>query len=124
MAVIKRNIVPGCQIEIEAKTPVEAFDQLGRFSEILSIDTCKCGGGVKHERRNATSSDGKRCVYYSLRCLKCGMQFDFGQNQDGENLFAKHDKGWYRWTPDHTANDGGSQPQQQSQQPQHDETPF
>ena len=44
--------------------------------------------------------------YFSLVCLECGAQFQFGQRKDGETLFPKRldehgqllpDRGWKVW---------------------------
>ena len=91
-------------VEVEGTGVKEIIEALTPFYDVFGERECgKCGSqelAVNH--RKAQSYD-----YYSLKCLACGCQLDFGQHQEGGTLFPKRklpsgeydsqQKGWYFW---------------------------
>jgi hypothetical protein len=101
---IKIKVGKQAVVEAEVGSVKEAIQALSPYYEVFGEAACgKCGSeqlAVNH--REAGGYD-----YYSLRCLSCSCQLDFGQHQQGGTLFPKRklpdgswdsqNQGWYHW---------------------------
>ena len=86
-----------CTLEVDVANINLAFRFLSQASEIFGVKQCgRCQGKhVRPDFRQAKTTDGKNCEYYSIKCLNpdCRAEYKFGQRQDGKNsLFPK---GWH-----------------------------
>ena len=93
-------------LEFDCANPKDALKELSVYGEVFAERSCGQCKKVElaYEHREWDGHD-----YYSLRCLSCGAQLDFGQHKNGRTLFAKRklksgelDKlnhGWYHYKP-------------------------
>ena len=91
-------------LEVDAQGVKEAVKALGEYGEVFSERNCgQCGSeDLAYQHRE---HDGN--AFYSMKCVACGAQLDFGQHRHGGTLFAKRKRadgqfdrehrGWYRW---------------------------
>lgn len=94
---VRWRINERCELELNPASPKDLVKELAAYQEVLIDRKCgACGAEtIKHEHRVHDGND-----FYSLRCLACGAQLDYGQHKTGQTLFAKRDKGnhgWYKY---------------------------
>lgn len=89
-------------VEFEADTQRDIFEQIAKFQEVFEEDVCgKCG----NERLKFIVRTVDDNQYYELRCVKCGAKLAFGSHKKGGGLFPKRkdgdkwlpDNGWVKW---------------------------
>ena len=84
------------RVEVEGKTQKDIFEQIAQFQEVFDNPTCGlCGStNIKFVCRTVQYTDEKTgkvkdAKYYEMKCVDCGAVLEFGQLQDGEDLFPK-----------------------------------
>ena len=94
-----------CEVEVEGAGVKECFAELAGAIEVFGMSTC----GACDSTLTAPSVrevDGNK--YYSIHCLSCGAEMNFGQRrQDGALFPRRKDKegrplpsnGWTKWQP-------------------------
>ena len=75
MKVNYTNLSGRINVDIEADTQIEIFEQLAHFQEIFDESVCgKCGSeNVRFQVRTVEDN-----LYYELRCMDCGAKLSFG----------------------------------------------
>lgn len=75
-------------IEIDAESPKSAITQLSDYTEVFVGHVCGLceSTEIAWSHREHGGHD-----YYSVKCVACGAERNFGQHKNGRTLFAKGD---------------------------------
>lgn len=92
---VQYKVGPKAIVEAEGETVKQVFERLGDLAACFGA-AHKCGCCGSGEIVPAVKRP-QNYTYYSLRCLACGAELNFGQTREGERLFAKTDKGKNGW---------------------------
>ena len=94
-AKLKWNVHPRLQIELDATSIKDAFEQMSAYS-VLAETKCGLCESVRVYPRHRVS---KGFSFYEMSCPDCKAVFSFGQHKDMDTLFPKEREGWHRFVP-------------------------
>ncbi len=94
--------------DIDAQGAKAIFEAIAALQELFEEPDCGC---CKSKRIVCNVRDSGEYRYYTLRCVDCSAQLDFGQKRDGGSLFIKRsdkdrnpmpNRGWYIYKRDNS----------------------
>lgn len=95
------------EAHVEPKTIKDGFRAIGEVRAFLIAEPCGC---CKSKNTFPSFKTPKGYKYYQWECADCGAVFQFGQTQEGDNLFPKRkdqngaalpNKGWAKYQDGH-----------------------
>lgn len=82
----------------------DLFREVAQVQDVFEADT-SCGLCSCEVLRFAVRTVDAN-TFYSLKCMACSAELQFGQHKNGQTLYAKRSgetRGWSIWQPEKTA---------------------
>lgn len=111
------------EAHVEPKTIKDGFRAIGEVRAFLISEPCGC---CKSKNTFPSFKTPKGYKYYQWECADCGAVFQFGQTQEGDNLFPKRNsqdgqplpnRGWAKYQGGNQGSQAQSNSSGHSQEP-------
>jgi hypothetical protein len=93
-----------CEVEVEGSDTKACFAELSGALEVFGSSTC---GACDSTRTAPSVREVEGNKYYSVKCLDCGAELNFGQRRQDGALFPRRknsktnewlpNNGWTKW---------------------------